>query len=70
MRGQWLGTYSGTNSGSAIIDLDEVRNRLKGYAYMYDSGHQRRYAGLQCRLVSARVRSRSNFSVAANAVLC
>ena len=37
MRGQWLGTYSGTNSGSAIIDLDEVGSRLKGYAYMYDN---------------------------------
>lgn len=37
MRGQWLGTYSGTNSGRAIVDVDEVGNRFKGYAYMYDS---------------------------------
>src|SRR5262249_54469869 len=37
MRGQWLGTYSGTNSGNAVLDVDEVGNRFVGYAYMYDS---------------------------------
>jgi hypothetical protein len=37
MRGQWLGTYSGTNSGSAIVDIDDVGNRFNGYAYMYDN---------------------------------
>ena len=37
MRGQWLGTYSGTNSGDAIADIDEVGNRFRGYAYLFDS---------------------------------
>ena len=37
MRGQWIGGYTGTNSGSAIVDVDEVADRLKGYAYMYDN---------------------------------
>lgn len=37
MRGQWLGTYAVTNSGSAIVDIDEVGGRFRGYAYMYDS---------------------------------
>jgi hypothetical protein len=37
VRGQWLGTYGGTNSGSAIVDIDEARGRFRGYAYMYDS---------------------------------
>ena len=37
MRGQWLGTYTGSNSGSAIVDIDEVSRQFRGYAYMYDS---------------------------------
>jgi hypothetical protein len=37
VRGQWLGTYAGTNSGSAIVDIDEVGGLFRGYAYMYDS---------------------------------
>jgi hypothetical protein len=37
MRGQWLGSYAGTNSGNAVVDVDEVDNRFIGYAYMYDS---------------------------------
>lgn len=37
MRGQWLGSYTGTNSGRAIVDIDEVGRQFRGYAYMYDS---------------------------------
>jgi hypothetical protein len=37
MRGQWLGTYSGTNAGSAIVDVDEFGNRFLGYAYLFKS---------------------------------
>jgi hypothetical protein len=37
VRGQWLGTYAGSNSGRAIVDIDEVDGRFRGYAYMYDS---------------------------------
>ncbi len=37
MRDQWLGTYTGSNSGRAIVDIDEVGRQFRGYAYMYDS---------------------------------
>jgi hypothetical protein len=37
VRGQWVGTYTGTNLGRAIVDVDEVGGRFRGYAYMYDS---------------------------------
>ena len=37
MRGQWVGTYTGSNSGRAIVDIDEVGRQFRGYAYMYDS---------------------------------
>jgi hypothetical protein len=37
MRGQWLGAYSGTNSGFVTVDIDEVGNRFWGYAYLWDN---------------------------------
>ena len=37
MRGQWLGTYSGTNTGTAIVDIDDMSNSFRGYAYLYDN---------------------------------
>ena len=37
MRGQWLGNFTGTNSGRATVDIDEVGRRFRGYAYMYES---------------------------------
>ena len=37
MRGQWVGAYAGSNSGFAIVDVDEVGGQFRGYAYMYDS---------------------------------
>ena len=37
MRGQWVGAYAGSNSGLAIVDIDEVGGQFRGYAYMFDS---------------------------------
>jgi FRG domain len=37
VRGQWVGTYTGSNSGRATVDIDEVGRQFRGYAYMYDS---------------------------------
>jgi hypothetical protein len=37
MRGQWRGTYSGTNSGTVTVDVDEIGNRFLGYAYLFES---------------------------------
>jgi hypothetical protein len=36
MRGQWLRTYSGTNSGTVTVDVDEVGNRFRGCAYLFE----------------------------------
>lgn len=37
MRGQWIGNYLGTNSGQAILEIDELRESFEGVAYLYDS---------------------------------
>lgn len=37
MRGQWVGAYAGSNSGLAIVDIDQVGGQFRGYAYIYDS---------------------------------
>jgi hypothetical protein len=36
MHGQWIGRYSGTNAGDAILDLDVVGTNLEGWVYIYD----------------------------------
>jgi hypothetical protein len=37
MRGQWVGQYTGTNTGQIMVDLDERDDRFEGYAYLYDN---------------------------------
>lgn len=37
MRGQWLGTYSGTNSGQIVLEIDEDGFCFEGTAYLYES---------------------------------
>jgi hypothetical protein len=32
-----LGTYTGTNSGTATVDVDEIGNRFRGYAYLFEN---------------------------------
>jgi hypothetical protein len=40
MQGQWLGRYTGTNSGEAIIELDEIEDHYEGKAFIFDSRTQ------------------------------
>lgn len=37
LAGQWIGPFSGTNNGLAMLDLDEVGDRLEGSAYAFDA---------------------------------
>jgi hypothetical protein len=36
LQGQWIGRYSGTNSGEAILELDLIGTNYEGRAYVYD----------------------------------
>jgi hypothetical protein len=36
MNGQWIGRYAGTNSGTLVIDLDDVETHYEGIACAYD----------------------------------
>src|ERR1700733_11162369 len=35
MNGQWIGTYHGTTQGTVIVNVDELRSRFKGSAYLH-----------------------------------
>jgi hypothetical protein len=37
MNGQWMGTYSGTNSGAIVADLDDVDTAYEGIVFLYDN---------------------------------
>jgi hypothetical protein len=36
LSGQWLARYSGTNSGTLILDLDDIDGHYEGWAYAWD----------------------------------
>jgi hypothetical protein len=36
MNGQWIGRYSGTNSGLLVIDCDDMETHYAGTAFAYD----------------------------------
>jgi hypothetical protein len=36
MNGQWLGRYSGTNSGTLFINLDDMGSHYAGNVFAYD----------------------------------
>ena len=40
IQGQWLGTYSGTNNGEAILELDAIGSQFEGRVYVYDQNSQ------------------------------
>ena len=40
MRGQWIGSYGGTNSGLAVLDLDDDGHSLSGIGYVFDDDPQ------------------------------
>jgi hypothetical protein len=37
MQGQWVGTYTGSNSGQIVVDCDRVGDHYEGYAFVADS---------------------------------
>jgi len=36
MNGQWMGSYSGSNRGVIVIDIDDKQTHFSGYAHIYD----------------------------------
>ena len=36
MNGQWIGSYSGTNTGSLVADLDDLSTHYAGVVFGYD----------------------------------
>jgi CRISP-associated protein Cas1 len=36
MKGQWLGRFSGTNNGAAVLEMDAVDGYFEGRAYVFD----------------------------------
>jgi hypothetical protein len=40
MNGQWLGRYSGTNTGRLVADLDDVGRSYAGVIFAYDANAQ------------------------------
>lgn len=39
MKGQWIGTYVGSNNGTIIVNVDELQSRFEGVAYLHDSNN-------------------------------
>ncbi len=39
MNGQWIGVYSGTNTGVMIVDIDELARTFRGVAYLNEHGN-------------------------------
>jgi hypothetical protein len=37
MNGQWIGSYSGTNTGGLVADLDDARTHYAGVVFAYDN---------------------------------
>lgn len=40
MKGQWIGRYTGTNSGIAIINIDDLGEHYEGVTYLHDDNHK------------------------------
>jgi hypothetical protein len=37
VKGQWIGSYTGSNSGSIVINVDDLASHYEGVAYLIDS---------------------------------
>jgi hypothetical protein len=37
MNGYWFGTYSGSNSGEIVVEVDDMGSYFEGCAYVYDA---------------------------------
>jgi len=40
MRGQWIGSYTGTSSGSIVVNIDELTDRYQGWAYLNENNQK------------------------------
>jgi hypothetical protein len=40
MNGQWLGRYNGTNSGTIMVNIDDLGSFFRGVAYLRDSNQK------------------------------
>jgi hypothetical protein len=60
MQGQWLGRYTGANSGEAILELDEVGDHYEGKAYIFEDEPTKR---LICLRSTAADRLTLNLSI-------
>jgi hypothetical protein len=38
MNGQWIGPYTGTNTGTLVLELDDVGSHYEGIAHAYNNG--------------------------------
>jgi hypothetical protein len=36
MKGQWLGSYAGTNNGSIMLDIDDCGEHFEGRVHVFD----------------------------------
>ena len=57
MNGQWIGTYSGTNNGTLVADLDNIGASYTGvvFAYNYDVSLPRTFAQVELPTGQSRV---------------
>lgn len=37
LNGHWLGLYTGSNSGIALLEIDDLSDHYEGQAFAYDS---------------------------------
>src|SRR5262245_61180567 len=49
MNGKWIGSYSGTNTGTVVADLDDVGTVYAGVVFAYDAniGFPRTFAQIE-----------------------
>lgn len=40
MKGQWIGTFAGTNEGLCVLDIDETDDGWEGHAFAFDGNPQ------------------------------
>jgi len=40
MNGTWQGTFSSTNTGEIVVEIDDVGDHFRGCAYAYDASKE------------------------------
>ena len=54
MEGQWIGDFSGSNAGTAVLDIDDAGGHYEGHAYLFDN------TGIPSSLVPLRTSHRGS----------